>query len=858
MGMEQTWGKKPDENPKKKPQEKKSREAPRDEKPKSNWLLDRIFGSQESEEEKRLKRSGYLIITRGGNGFVPTPEYGDIQIAKENMGDAFDGDYVHVTPNKKRPQKKEDLVWKIESVEKRKRKKFVGDAKVAVTSDGKKQVTLLPQGVAREHKPFVVTGKIPDDLENDDKIVVKFIRWNGSKDTPPLVRFEKKIGKANTLEAEREAVPYMYGIRKEFPPEVQKEAKEIATTQREIPDEEHRTDLTHIEMVTIDPPDAGDIDDGVGVEKREDGTTIVYVPIADVAHYVKPGSKIREEARLRGNSYYFQNEVMHMLPPELSKDLCSLNEGEEKRAFTAVITVDKDGKISSVRFTKATIKIDKKLSYRQADGILLKERRRLKRAEDPTYTDPIPPPDPYAETIYTAWEVTKKLKEQQLEHGKVDLGGEKEKEFKYNEAGEVTKISLKKNRLTASLIEVLALESNFGTADTLNEMYVGHKNYSILRTHTNPDPEKMIGLRSRLIEVNRKEPDKNLQEAIKTLPKNGLVTPKQTATILHLTEGHVEKENVRKIIRQGMKKAEYTTENKGHFSLGNRPYAQFTSPIRRSADIEVHDSLWRNIRGKIGGKKLTREEMNNYIRVAQSATERSRAAKKAEAEMENIEIIGFLSKPEERDRRRTVKIVDMFEGGLVLEEKATGIEGVLWKNRLGGNWSFDKENQEFVNDRTKEKYQLSDELRVSVHNTDLRGRRINWKLDDENIKKPNKEKKPENPSARQNKKEDVLPSPRRRVHALLQKCAPDKLKGKYQKEATILAGILNEISQMKNLSHWPKNFVYAKDDILFVARLNDKYFVRAKSKIRLPQTPELFLKTFERFLEYNSKKLDKK
>ncbi len=729
MGMENLQPTKPQEKPEEqqiaKPEiisPKKSQEKIK--RPTLRQRYERTFGTEES---KRLAISGYLHITRRGDGYVSTLKYGDVFISAENLKTAFPGDYVTLVDKKpkKRAGRKapEGIIAEVKPT----RELFVGDLREVKMAGGNTEFILSPENVHRDVS-FILSGNVPRNLKESDKIVVRFISWDGSSDKMPRVEFVKRLGKSGEFRAERDAIPYAYGFSTEFPKEVLDEANEIAQTQRDISPEERaqRTDMTDKPFITIDPHNAGDIDDALYVEKQKNGNFKVHVAIADVAHYVQPGSAIEREAEKRGTSVYFPHEVLHMLPPVLSKDLCSLVPNEERRASLYTVEINAKGKIvTPMTFEKAIIKSARKFTYAEAQRLLDKEIERIQNEKDHEFGNLFRrlvfgeestqgAAKPNAEMLRAAWNAARALKRHRLNtFGSVELGSDVESTYTYQK-GELVSVKAKTLQDTNSLIEEFALVSNWGSGEKISQKYAGNNKLSmaIFRGHDMPDPQKMQKLKKQLEKLG-------LTKAARTIPKKGEMDAHAMRRLQREIDESSAEEMVRVQIIRAMNKARYTPKPEPHFSLGIPRYAQVTSPIRRIGDIF-------NTRALEKKTPLLREDMDRNLLISQRATERSRAADRAQEEMEKLVNADFVSKQKERTKVRKGQITDVQPGKIEVMDLDTGIEGVVYFK--GEEWKFDGQNWLLANQKTGEQYTIGDKLNVSVKNTNIARRHIEWQL----------------------------------------------------------------------------------------------------------------------------------
>ena len=449
----------------------------------------------------RMGRTGYLAITRNGNGYVSTPHHGDVSIESSNLRTAFAGDLVTIKITKQREGHRapKGEIVNIQHM----RQLFVGD--IQTNQDG--TFTMSPQGTSRQLPPFTFTTPPPKNTEKGDKVLVKLKRWDNSNDAPE-VEFVKNLGPSGTISVERDAIPYAFGFSNKFPEAALKEAEVISKTMREITPKERewREDLTKIETVTIDPQGAGDIDDAFSVEALPNGNYRTVVYIADVSHYVKPGSEIDKEAERRGTSIYLPNNTIHMLPPVLASDLCSLNEGEERRSYAVIFEMTPKAKIVSRRIMKVLMRSDKQFSYKNAQETLDRE---IKRRENKstflnklTYTltgntTETVEQEEYAETLYNARKLAQGLEKTRLANGAVEFTNNRsERQYQFNRKGDATQVSSKKEYDTQAIIAEFALAANTAAAEIVTEYYAGNSNFSIFRDHQPPHPEKILQVKN--------------------------------------------------------------------------------------------------------------------------------------------------------------------------------------------------------------------------------------------------------------------------------------------------------------------------------------------------------------------------
>lgn len=345
------------------------------------------------------------------------------------------------------------------------------------------------------------------------------------------------------------------GLREEFPKEVQDETKDMT-----VPGLQGREDLRSIPLVTIDGADARDFDDAVFAEKTEDGFHLI-VAIADVAHYVRPYSPLDKEAQRRGNSTYFPDRVVPMLPEALSNDLCSLRPRENRACLAVHMWIDKSGHLQKHKFVRGLMRSEARLTYDQVqaayDGI---------RHET---TDPLL--DPVIKPLYEAFQILNAARKQR---GALDLDLP-ERQIIIDEKGNMTGVRQRPRYDSHRLIEEFMILANVAAAQALE----ARKAPCIYRIHDRPSLEKLDSAREFIDSFGL------------SLPKGQVVKPQQINTLLEKARQMPYSHLISEVILRTQAQAVYSPENIGHFGLALTRYAHFTSPIRRYADLIVHRAL---------------------------------------------------------------------------------------------------------------------------------------------------------------------------------------------------------------------------------------------------------------------------
>jgi ribonuclease R len=447
-----------------------------------------------------------------------------------------------------------------------------------------------------------------------------------------------------------------------------------------------REDWREVPLVTIDPPDAKDHDDAVHAEADPDpsnkGGYIVNVAIADVAFYVRPGSALDRDALTRGNSVYFPDRVVPMLPERISNDLCSLVPGEPRGALAVRMIIGADGRKRSHSFHRILMRSAAKLSYAQAQAAI------DGRPDD--ITGPLL--DPILKPLYDAYAVVKLARD---ERSPLDLDLP-ERKILLKPDGTVDRVVVPERLDAHKLIEEFMILANVAAAEMLEKKALP----LIYRVHDEPTLEKVH----------------NLQEFLKTLDlpfaKSGALRPALFNRVLAEVKGHDSEPLVNEVVLRSQAQAEYSAENYGHFGLNLRRYAHFTSPIRRYADLVVHRALIRGL-GLGEGALPPTETVETLSEVAAQISVTERRAMKAERETADRLIAHFLA-----DRIGATfqgRISGVTRAGLFVKLTDTGADGLIPIRTLGSEYfNYDEARHALVGSRSGAMHRLGDVVDVRL------------------------------------------------------------------------------------------------------------------------------------------------
>jgi ribonuclease R len=447
-----------------------------------------------------------------------------------------------------------------------------------------------------------------------------------------------------------------------------------------------REDWRALPLVTIDPPDAKDHDDAVHAEPDSDpnnkGGYVVHVAIADVAFYVRPGSALDRDALTRGNSVYFPDRVVPMLPERISNDLCSLVPGEPRGALAVRMVIGNDGRKRSHSFHRVLMRSAAKLNYAQAQAAI------DGRPDDTTG----PLLDPILKPLYDAYAVVKRARD---ERDPLDLDIP-ERKILLKPDGTVDRVIVRERLDAHKLIEEFMILANVAAAEMLEKRALP----LIYRVHDEPTLEKVH----------------NLQEFLKTLDlpfaKSGALRPSLFNRVLAQVKGHDSEPLVNEVVLRSQAQAEYSAENYGHFGLNLRRYAHFTSPIRRYADLIVHRALIRSL-GLGEGALPETETLESLSEVAAQISVTERRAMKAERETADRLIAHFLA-----DRIGATfqgRISGVTRAGLFVKLSDTGADGLIPIRTLGTEYfNYDETRHALVGSRSGAMHRLGDVVDVRL------------------------------------------------------------------------------------------------------------------------------------------------
>lgn len=518
-----------------------------------------------------------------------------------------------------------------------------------------------------------------------DKVVVELHEWT-SRHTNPEGEVIEVLGPPDAEGVDMLSVIRQYGLSLHFPKRVLQEARAFGQTVQ-ASDWQGRTDCRQHQVVTIDPEDAKDFDDAICLQRLGADHWKLWVHIADVSHYVKPGSALDEEAARRGNSTYLVDRVIPMLPEALSNELCSLKPHVERLTKCVEFELSPTGAVLKTRFYEAVIRSRCRYNYREALAILQR-----------------PPLDSLERMLHDAHSLAQKIRLARFSAGSLDLDFPETK-VRLDERGQVLRIEKVENDISHQLIEEFMLLANEAVAGRL--MAVRYP--AVYRVHEPPDESRLREFREDVLShhiqcgnlANRREVQR-LLAVLNKLP----IGPALKVGFL-----------------RSLMRARYAVEPLGHYGLAKKKYTHFTSPIRRYADLVVHRALFHHSPGAPASGQLSQ--------IAEHISETERNSSDAERDSRDVKLFAFLSSQlnSERPETYTALITDVRNFGFFVDVTGLGMSGLVPLSGLSDDfYQFEVGSGRLIGRRTKRHFKLGDRVEVQVAKVDRFKRQVDFRL----------------------------------------------------------------------------------------------------------------------------------
>ena len=622
-------------------------------------------------EYSHLKK-GKLDLNDKGYGFVVLKDEPDIYIDAKNINHATDGDLVLAEViSKTSGAKKEGRILRIA---KRSYGPLIGEF---VNQDGKP--TIIPNDKKFKQK-VVLTKESTKDCVEGHIVVVNVIKELDRNTV--LGEINTIIGHKNDAGVDIEAIIYKHMFSPKFPDEVLEEVEKIPNEVR-LEDKKGRRDLTDLTIFTIDGLDTKDIDDAISIKKLKNGNYELGVHIADVSYYVKPGTKLYDEAYERGTSVYLVDRVVPMLPHKLSNGICSLNPGVERLAQSCVMEINSKGKVVSHDIFESVIKSRKQMNYRDVNKWL----------DEGIIVDGY---EEFTSDLTLMKELADILRKQRSIRGAIDFDTDEAKIIA-DDTGKPIDVVLRERASGEKMIEDFMIAANETVASHIFYMSLPF----VYRVHGTPKEEKVNDFLNFVSSLG-----------YKITGKVDINKPYSIQKVLDQLRTKKEYKILSSLMLRAMQKAVYQTDNIGHFGLASKIYTHFTSPIRRFPDTTVH-RLLRTYLYENDESKKTIDYFKEYLPVlTEHASLKERDAIDCEREVEDMKMAEYMMDHIGEEYTGMISGVTSF--GMFVE-LPNMIEGLVHISDIEGDYyNFDETTMSLVGQKHKKRYRIGDEVTVIV------------------------------------------------------------------------------------------------------------------------------------------------
>lgn len=649
--------------------------------------------SRKNRKKQRPAVTGILSKHKKGFGFV-IPDEGsfdrDIFISPSDMNGAMEGDRVEVDliPEYLWEQSPQGIITKVTD---RKLKEVAG-----FFDRGKKFGFVVP--VDRKHNEDIYIPKKAFSGAKNGDIVVAAITGYPDRKNSAEGKITGILARAGEPGGDIKAIIRQRGLFFTFPSKAAAQAKAISKAGVGEQDMAGRRDLRGENIITIDGADSKDFDDAVSVKRLDNGNFLLGVHIADVSHYIGEDSPLDKEALKRGNSVYIINQVVPMLPKELSNGICSLNEGEDRLTLSVDMEITPEGDITEHNIYESVIRSKHRMVYTDVSDIIENDDRELAAKYSDIY-----------DMLMDMKELAQILRSKREAAGSLDFDLD-EAYITLDEKGVPVSVNLCERRTANRMIEEFMLAAN----KTVAERFFWLELPFVYRVHEKPDAEKMQEFRTFLMGLS-----------IRLKGEGGNIHPKALNEVLEQVAGTSYENVVNTVMLRSMKKAFYSTECEGHFGLSMKYYCHFTSPIRRYPDLIIHRIIKEYLHGGIDDERIAVLSKKTQ-EAAETSSVTERAAIELERDVEKMKKAQYMS----------YHIGESFEGvisgitgyGMYVELENT-IEGLVRLDRMYDDY-YDAypEQYRIVGQRTNKVYSLGQRVSIIVSDADYYEGTIDFRL----------------------------------------------------------------------------------------------------------------------------------
>jgi ribonuclease R len=627
--------------------------------------------------------TGIVDMKQTGKAYILSDELQeDVFIAANNTFRALNGDTVKVHLFPARSGRKQE--GRVIEVLKRGKTRFSGIVEIS-----KNYAFVVPDDTSVPVDLFIPLNQL-NGAKHGEKVIAKITDWpKNSKN--PFGEITDVLGKPGDNNVEMQSILANAGFPLQFPKQVLKEAEVIEdidyTTELK-----NRKDFREIFTCTIDPEDAKDFDDALSLQMTKNGKWEVGIHIADVSHYVKPGSNIDKEAYERGTSIYLVDRVIPMLPEKLSNLVCSLRPNEDKLCYSAVFILDDNAKVESEWFGRTIINSNVRFNYEEVQEII--------EGKDHEYKT----------LMLKLHELSSALRKERFEKGAIAFKSQEVK-FKLDENGKPIGAYIKEQKDSNRLIEDFMLLANRKVAERVGRKR-GNKEVKtfIYRIHDVPNPDKLQKFAEFVSKLGYKI-NVNSQKTISSSLND----------LFEQVKGKGEENMIESIAVRTMAKAEYAIQNIGHYGLSFKYYTHFTSPIRRYPDLMVHRLLDMYL---TGGKSVNPAE---YEEKCKHSSEMERKAMEAERASIKYKQAEYLLDKVGQEFSGLISGVSKW--GLFVELDGNKCEGMVSLRYMDDDFYYlDEDNYKVIGSQFGKEYRLGDPIRIKVKRIDLSKKQMDFEL----------------------------------------------------------------------------------------------------------------------------------
>jgi ribonuclease R len=630
--------------------------------------------------------TGYVDMTKTGAAYIICENLvEDVYVPAKYLNGAMNKDYVKIQllqiTNRRRPEAE------VVEVITRSSTQFIGTLK-----QHGKQFYVDPDGMYNDFTIYIKHEDIQDGIVGD-KVVVRILTWPGNKRKSAEGEVVQILGKSGQSDIEMKTILINQGFELEFPDDVLAELKQISD-KIQIHDIESRLDMRSVMTITIDPEDAKDFDDALSFRELEDGHVEIGIHIADVSHYVKPGTALDKDAFKRSTSVYLVDRVLPMLPEKLSNELCSLRPKEDKLTFSVIVTMDSSYKIVKTWIGRTIIHSDHRYSYEDAQKV-------MDAGEGP-----------HADMLLKMNKIAVQYREQRFKDGAIGFESD-EIRFRLDEEGVPIEVFIKERKETHLLIEEFMLMANKATAEFMAKRDGNKEVPFIYRIHDLPDMDKLRNFAAYAREMG--------------YHKIKMQTPKEIAHSLNELTKAARTDEQFKLLEplaiRTMAKAEYSPNNIGHYGLGFEHYSHFTSPIRRYSDVIAHRIIFENLDTITRFKK---EELEFQCRHISLQERKAMDAERESTKYKQVEYMErFIGQVFEG------RVSGMIDKGLFVELTANKCEGLIPFSNLSEPFYIEENRLKAKGMVSGREIKIGELLSVRVIDTNLERREIEFDLADD-------------------------------------------------------------------------------------------------------------------------------